>query len=59
MSDDQQELWSSSPYAPKISYEIYVAEKANLAGIFVSTILYGACDHPNYTPANPCSIRSF
>ena len=43
MSDARGQLWSDSPYAPKITHHLYVQEKAFLAATqFISPILYGA-----------------
>ena len=41
MADAQQKSWSNNPNAPKISYDLYFAEKASLAGTLIATVLYG------------------
>lgn len=41
MPDPQQKPWSDNPNAPKIPYSLYVAEKADFAGILIGSILYG------------------
>lgn len=41
MSDPSQEPWSNNPYAPKISYQLSVAEKTNFAGFITGAIFYG------------------
>jgi hypothetical protein len=41
MSDSDQKSWSDNPYAPKIPYNLYFAEKANFAGILIGSIFYG------------------
>ena len=52
MPDSPEGFWSGDPYAPKISYKAYLGQKANLAGILISAMLYGT---PIYASA---SIRS-
>ena len=49
MSEFQGKPWSDNPNAPKISPFLYHAEKANLAGTIIGSILYGACDAPHPT----------
>ena len=41
MSGPSPEPWSNNPYAPGISYSLYISEKANLAGILIGATLYG------------------
>lgn len=41
MSDSSGTSWSDNPYAPQITYDVYVAEKDIFAGDFISAILYG------------------
>ena len=41
MSGSQQKPWSSNPNAPKITHDVYLEEKANFTGNFLSSILYG------------------
>jgi len=53
MSDSQFEPWSSNPNAPKIWYDLYLAEKINFAGILIGSILYGTFGIS--TPACPAS----
>jgi len=41
MFDLQEGPWSDNPNAPKIPYNLYVEEKADFAGILISSMLYG------------------
>jgi len=45
MSDSWDQLWSNSSAAPQISKYDYTAEKATLAGSFISMTLYGTSAH--------------
>ena len=64
MSDSRERPWSDHPNAPKIPYHLHLLEKANFAGYFIGSILYGMCQAR--PPARPsthvthsiCSIRS-
>lgn len=53
MSDSQQNPWSNNPNAPKIPYDAYFSEKADLTGILIASILYGTQEDPTCTPAYP------
>ena len=55
MSGTQQKPWSNNPNAPKIPYDLYLAEKANLAGTLIAAVLYGTSE--TLPPARP-SIRA-
>ena len=46
---------SDNPYAPKISYDTYLQEKATLAGIPIGSVLYGKHKAP---PRTRPSIRA-
>ena len=46
MSDLRFKLWSNNPNAPKIPYGVYLAEKGNLIGYLLSSILYGTLRVP-------------
>ena len=46
MSDSDQKPWSDNPYAPKISYNLYLGEKAVFAGTIISSIFYGTRKKP-------------
>ena len=52
MSNSSQKAWSDDPYAPQISYPIYLAEKTSFAGELIGTVLYGM---QMYTAAHPFS----
>ena len=41
MSDSQRKSWSNNPDAPNISYDVYLNEKSDFAGLFVGSMLYG------------------
>ena len=41
MSDFSGQPWSDNPNAPNITHSVYFAEKANFAGMLISSILYG------------------
>ena len=47
--------YSNNPYAPKISYDMYLNEKAALAGISIGSVIYGK--HKAPPPTCP-SIRA-
>ena len=53
MSDSSGTLWSNNPYAPKIPYEAYLEQKANLAGVLIGAMFYGS---PIYVSA---SVRAY
>ena len=50
MSDSQEKSWFGNPNAPKISRSQYQEEKIDLAGEFISSILYGT--HKSPLPAH-------
>ena len=41
MSGSQKDLWSDNPNAPRISHSLYIAEKANFAGVSLGIASYG------------------
>lgn len=41
MSDSSSKPWSSNPYAPQITYWVYLGEKENFAGVLIGAIFYG------------------
>ena len=45
-SGTDEQPWSSNPNAPQVSYHVYVAEKAYLAGFLIGAILYGSFKKP-------------
>ena len=60
MSSSQQKPWSDDPNAPKIPYGLYFDEKVNLAGHFITSILYGTFGNPYqyvHLPALILSVR--
>lgn len=60
MSSSSEEPWSDKPYAPQIPYLLYFAEKANFAGMFVSSVLYGVSARTGTYPNLPrLSIHRF
>lgn len=41
MSDSQYKPWSNNPNAPKLTYPMYLEEKAYFAGTLIGSMLYG------------------
>jgi len=38
--------WSDNPNAPKITYQLYLEEKAYFAGTFIGAMFYGTRKRP-------------